>query len=188
MSRRGVSDLRTGGFGLSASDAKGGSSLSANVSRHQERQRHELEETRRSFAAAGAGIALFEPAQPNGNGEAHGSPQPEAPTLEPPPASRPHPSWTLAAVVALACLLAGGGLGILLRSPTPSPEPVPTVITQTVVRTQTKPVAPRACLETAQHGDQTMDLLVRHIRDRRLALALKAYTTASQACRREASP
>jgi hypothetical protein len=91
-------------------------------------------------------------------------------------------------VVALACLLAGGGLGILLRSPTPSPEPVPTVITQTVVRTQTKPVAPRACLETAQHGDQTMDLLVRHIRDRRLALALKAYTTASQACRREASP
>jgi hypothetical protein len=90
--------------------------------------------------------------------------------------------------IAVACLLAGGGLGYLLHSPAPSPEPVPAVITQTVVRTQTRAVVPRACLETARRGDQAMDLLLRNIRDRRLSSAVKAYTTASQACRREASP
>jgi hypothetical protein len=36
--------------------------------------------------------------------------------------------------------------------------------------------------------DETMDLLLRNIRDRRLSSTVKAYTTASQACRREASP
>jgi hypothetical protein len=89
---------------------------------------------------------------------------------------------------AIACLLAGGGLGYLLRSPAPSLEPVPAVITQTVVRTQIKVVVPRACLDTARRGDEAMDLLLRNIRDRRLSSAVRAYTTASQACRREASP
>jgi hypothetical protein len=94
----------------------------------------------------------------------------------------------VAAVIAIACLLAGGALGYLLRRPAPSPEPVPALLTQTVVKAQTKSVVPRACLETARRGDQTMDLLLRNIRDRRLSSAVKAYTTASQACRREASP
>jgi hypothetical protein len=36
--------------------------------------------------------------------------------------------------------------------------------------------------------DETVDLLLRNIRDRRLSSAVKAYAAASQACRREASP
>jgi hypothetical protein len=96
------------------------------------------------------------------------------------------PSWALTAVITFVCLLAGGGLGYLLRGPTPSPVPVPTVVTKTVVRTVTKPVAPPSCLETARRGDEAMDLLVRNVRDRRLAAALKAYTSASQACRKQA--
>jgi hypothetical protein len=142
---------------------------------------------RRSFAEIAASISPFEPAQPNGKGESSRSPQPKIPTLASPPASRPRPSWA-AAAIATACLLAGGGLGYLLRSPAPSPEPAPTAITQTVVRTKTKPVAPQACLEAARRGDETIDLLLRNIRDRRLSSAVKAYTTASQACRRQASP
>jgi hypothetical protein len=167
---------------------RGGSSLSANAGRHQERQRREVEETRRSFAEAGVGISAFEPAQLNGNGEGHGNPRPEAPTLAPSPAGRPRPTWASAAAIAIACLLGGGGLGSLLHRPAPSPEPVPAVITQTVVKTQTKPVVPGACLETARRGDEAIDLLLRNIRDRRLSSTVKAYTTASQACRREASP
>jgi hypothetical protein len=161
-----------------------------NAGSQQERQRRELEETRRSFAEVGAGIPAFEPAQPNGNGEGHGGPrpEPEAPARAPSPVSRPRPNWIVAAAIATACPLAGGGVGYLLHSPAPSPEPVPAVITQTVVRPQTKVVVPRACLDTARHGDETMDLLLRNIRDRRLSWAVKAYAAASQACRREASP
>lgn len=143
---------------------------------------------RRSFAAAGAGISPFEPAQPNGKREDGGSPKPKPPTPPSPLAGRPRLTWAAAAAIAIACLLGGGGLGSLLHRPAPSPEPVPAVITQTVVKTQTKPVVPGACLETARRGDEAIDLLLRNIRDRRLSSTVKAYTTASQACRREASP
>jgi hypothetical protein len=164
---------------------------------HEEQRRRELEEIRDSFRQIGIRMgSLFEPAQEQRNGAADAKvpakvPAPHTPELAPPPAPESHqriPSWAVTAVIAVACLLAGGGLGFLLRSPAPAPVPIPTVVTQTVVRTETKPVAPRACLETARRGDQAMDLLVRNVRDRRLAAALKAYTTASQACRREASP
>jgi hypothetical protein len=49
---------------------------------------------------------------------------------------------------------------------------------------------PRACLETAEQGDEVFALLSSNVRvnDRRLAEAMKAYTLASQACRKEASP
>src|SRR6266511_3125857 len=45
-----------------------------------------------------------------------------------------------------------------------------------------------ACLQTAQRGDELIALFTRNVRDRRLDSALKAYTLASQACRKEASP
>src|SRR6266511_4015687 len=49
-------------------------------------------------------------------------------------------------------------------------------------------VVPPACLQTAQRGDELIALFTRNVRDRRLDSALKAYTLASQACRKEASP
>ena len=45
-----------------------------------------------------------------------------------------------------------------------------------------------ACLQTAKRGDEMIALFTNNVRDRRLSLALKAYTLASQACRKEASP
>ena len=50
-------------------------------------------------------------------------------------------------------------------------------------------MAPPACLDTAKKGDVLFALLTSNVRDQRLvADALKAYTLASQACRKEASP
>jgi hypothetical protein len=160
---------------------------------HEEQRRRELEEIRDSFRQVGIRMgSLFEPAQEQPNGTAGAKELvPQTPEPAPPQAPEPNrriPSWAVPAVIAVVCLLVGGGLGFLLRGPAPAPVPIPTVVTRTVVRTETKPVAPPACLETAQRGDEAMDLLVRNVRDRRLAAALKAYTTASQACRREASP
>jgi len=56
-----------------------------------------------------------------------------------------------------------------------------------VVVPKVKVVAPPACLEASRRADELIDLYTRHIRDRRLSLALKAYSLASQACRRSAS-
>jgi hypothetical protein len=98
----------------------------------------------------------------------------------------------VALVALVACLLAGGGLGYLLHRPAAGPA-WPTV-TSVVTRTEPQPrpraraVAPPACLQTAQRGDQVIDLFTRNVRDQRLSLALKAYTDASQACRKEATP
>ncbi len=171
----------------------------------EEQQRRELEEIRNSFRQIGIRMgSLFEPAQERGNGTAEveadaeaskpskpSEPEPGEPEGQQPDAPAPTrrtPTWVVPAVIALVCLLAGGGLGYLLHRPAAaSLEPVaPAVITRTIVRD--KPVAPPACLEAARRADETMDMLVRNVRDRRLSLALKAYTVASQACRREASP
>ena len=53
---------------------------------------------------------------------------------------------------------------------------------------RTRTSVPEACLQTATKGDEVITRLVANIRDNRLNLALKDYTTASQACRKEASP
>lgn len=158
---------------------------------HEEQRRRELEEIRDSFRQIGIRMgSLFEPPQEQRNGAADAKelvPQtPELPAPQPAESPRRIPSWALPALIAVACLLLGGGLGYLLRSP--APVPIPTVVTQTVVRAVTKPVSPPACLEAARRGDEAIDLLVKNVRDRRLASALKAYARASQACRREASP
>jgi hypothetical protein len=95
------------------------------------------------------------------------------------------------AVVVVVCLLVGGGVGYLLHRPgagggVPSAT---SVVTRVVVSPpQTRVVVPRVCLETARRADELVDLFTRKVRDRRLSLALKAYTLASQACRKEASP
>jgi hypothetical protein len=95
--------------------------------------------------------------------------------------------WPLA-LVTVVCLLLGGGLGYLLHRPTAATEvPTTSIVTRVVPSPQTRVVVPPACLETARRADELMDLFTRKVRDRRLSLALKAYTLASQACRKEAS-
>jgi hypothetical protein len=156
----------------------------------EERQRRELEEARRSFAEIGTRVgSLFEPAQQREawEGEHQEPAGPVKPALEAAPAGRRVPSWAVPAVLVLVCLLVGGGLGYLLHHPAAATAQPPV---STVIRTapQIKEVAPSACLQTAQRADETIDLLVRNVRDRRLSSALKAYTEASQACRKQAPP
>jgi hypothetical protein len=55
-----------------------------------------------------------------------------------------------------------------------------------VIRTRTS--VPEACLEAAKLGDEVIARLTGNQRDNRLFAALRRYTIASQACRREASP
>jgi hypothetical protein len=43
-------------------------------------------------------------------------------------------------------------------------------------------------VESAELADEVISRLNRNVRDERLFLALRDYTIASQACRREASP
>jgi hypothetical protein len=164
---------------------------------HQDRQRRELEEIRRSFAEIGTRMgSLFEPAQERQAREVEHEESVE-PTVQATPAGRRMPRWAVPAVLGLAlvCLLVGGGLGYLLHRPTTAAEgpaagmPATSIVTRVVPSPpQTRVVAPPACLETARRADELMDLFTRNIRDRRLSLALKEYTLASQACRKKASP
>jgi hypothetical protein len=167
-------------------------------------QRRELEEIRRKFTEMGAGVgSLFEPApEEDPAADAH----PTTPALPPPPpAPAPVPvagpgaagglSRVVAAVAVAVALLVGVGLGYLLprssaqRAASAAPPPpgtqAPTASTQ-AARVVTR--VPPSCLETARKGDLTIHLYTINVRDRRLVEALKAYTLASQACRREASP
>lgn len=161
----------------------------------EERQRRELEEIRRKFQEVGARLgSAFEPASPDDDHRPRAVPPPA------PPADQPaRPRWQWVAAVALIFAL-GTGFGYLLTrsgagdppaSPpsasAPAPQPPATILARRTPP-QTRVVAPPACLETAQRGDEVFALLTSNVRDRRLANALKAYTIASQACRKEASP
>jgi hypothetical protein len=159
----------------------------------QQRQQQELEEIRRSFAEMGARMgSLFEPAET----DEHGGKAPP-PVLPPAPAvERRRPSWRLVAA-AVALLLVGTAFGWALApggSDSPPPavaSPTSTVVTTTTAKPpppQTEVSVPEQCVETAELADEVISRLNRNIRDERLFLALRDYTIASQACRREASP
>jgi hypothetical protein len=158
----------------------------------EERQRRELEEIRRKFHEMGARLgSAFEPVTPTGRD------QPLPPALPAPPLEQPARPRGRSLAAAALILVLGTGLGYLLPRPGAGAEPnppssQPPVTTLAAPRTTTPPgpsvVAPPACLETARRGDETIHLLTINVRDRRLAEALKAYTLASQACRKEASP
>jgi hypothetical protein len=161
----------------------------------RERQRRELEEIRRKFTETSARMgSLFEPAPPDDQGE---DVRVSGPALPPPdkPASRPRPrpGWPVVAAV-VAALLVGTSLGYVLpRSQADAPASPPPASTQAPASTlaprpRTVTSVPAACLETARKGDLTIHYLTINVRDQRLVQALKDYTLASQACRREASP
>ena len=158
----------------------------------QQRQQQELEEIRRSFAEMGARMgSLFEPAEADEPGRA-ASP----PVLPPaPPVERRRPNWRLVAA-AVVLLLAGTAFGWVLSpdgadSPAPAASPTTAVVPTTTAKPpppQTVVSVPEQCVETAELGDEVISRLNRNVRDERLFLALRDYTIASQACRREASP
>jgi hypothetical protein len=156
----------------------------------QEQQQRELEEIRRKFQQVSARLgSAFEPAPPDEQDKDVRSTRPALPAPEQAkPWTRP-PSWLVAASVGLVFLL-GTGFGYLLpranvedsaarSASTLAPNPPPA----------TRNVVPQACLDTAKKGDALFALLTSNVRDQRLlADALKAYSLASQACRKEASP
>jgi hypothetical protein len=162
----------------------------------REQQRRELEEIRRKFTETGARMgSMFEPATDDHKDKDQDVRVPR-PALPAPQQARPGPRPSRLAVAAVVlALLVGVGLGYLLphqpaRAPAAAPQPpvgtqAPTASTQ-AVRVVTR--VPPSCLEAARKGDLTIHLYTINVRDRRLVEALKAYTLASQACRKEASP
>ena len=129
--------------------------------------------------------------------EPAGHPAPSLLPPAPPPLRRPQ---RLALAVNLLLVMA---LGILLvvavqRGQVTGPSAtVPTaraatttVPPTTVVKAEARTVTsvPEQCVEMAELADDIISRLNRNIRDERLFLALRDYTIANQACRREASP
>jgi hypothetical protein len=162
----------------------------------REQQQQELEEIRRQFAEVGKRIgSAFEPAAPDKSRErplALAPPTAPPDTQPAPPDQQPAwPRWQWVAAVAL--LLVGTGLGYALpRAGSNEQQLAPSTARPPVSaqpqQPQPVPSVPEVCLETAQRGDEVIALLVINDRSRRLDLALKAYTLASQACRKAASP
>jgi hypothetical protein len=161
------------------------------------RQQQELEEIRRSFAEMGARMgSLFEPSEADEPEPVRQSAHPAAPAAPAAPlVFQGRPRWWWAGALALL-FVTGTAFGWVLPKggDDPAPPPVTSVTTPpTVVETQTSEAPPQVsvpeeCVETAQLADEVISRLNRNNRDNRLALALRDYTIASQACRREASP
>ena len=162
----------------------------------QQRQQRELEEIRRSFAEMGARMgSLFEPTEVDD--EHQPSPRPALPA---PPAAAPaapaRPRWIWAGALALL-FLAGTAFGWILPkdnggSDTPPATQAPPTTVQakpsrpsTVIKTVKS--VPEECVDTAELADEVIARLNRNQRDNALALDLRDYSVASQACRREAS-
>jgi hypothetical protein len=162
-----------------------------------------------SVAQVDAASRLREIARRTGQPVAHGrsavlldEPQEPPRLLAPslPPATQPRRApQRLALAVNLLLVL---GLGILLgiaatnvqdadsTAATPAASTAPSPTASTIVSTQTKVQiqVPDACLDAQELADEVIGRLNRNVRDNRLALALRDYTIASQACRRAASP
>jgi hypothetical protein len=163
----------------------------------EERQRRELEEIRRKFQEVGARLgSAFEPAAPDDDDRRPRALPSSAPTVDRPA----RPRWLWIAAAALIFVL-GTGFGYLLtRSdagdppasapPTSAPAvPPPTRGPAAGPTPQTKVVPPSACLEAVRRGNELFDLLTSKTNNQRLvADKLKAYSLASQACSKEASP
>jgi hypothetical protein len=157
----------------------------------QQRQQQELEEIRRSFAEMGARMgSLFEPTETEASDGAGPPALPPAPPVE-----RKRPRWQLVGVAVLLVLLGtvfGWALAPRDAPPRPSAATTPTTsaapTTTATTRVETVVSVPEQCVETAELADEVISRLNRNVRDERLFLALRDYTIASQACRREASP
>ncbi|HJW62704.1 MAG TPA: hypothetical protein VJ849_04335 [Actinomycetes bacterium] len=167
--------------------------------RQRDQQRQELEEIRRSFAEMGARMgSLFEPAEADEPEPARQAALPTPPATPAPGVFQARPGWWWAGLLALL-FVAGTAFGWLLPrggdGPEAAPPPqattattAPQASTTQATRTRTVVSVPEACVDAAELADEVISRLNRNDRDNRLALALRDYTIASQACRREASP
>jgi hypothetical protein len=163
----------------------------------QQRQQQELEEIRRSFAEMGARMgSLFEPAEADESERARQSTQPAAPASPLPPAFQARPRWWWVAALALL-FVAGTAFGWILPKGGDDPETPPQPSTATTVQPATTATTaqpptvvsvPESCLDAAQLANEIISKLNRNDRDNRLALALRDWSVANQACRKEASP
>ena len=170
--------------------------------REQQRQAQELEEIRRSFAEMGARMgSLFEPSE----AEAGEPERPQQAALPPPPSTQApgvfeaRPRWWWAGALVLL-FVAGTAFGWILPKGGDDPDPAPppqaatatteprATTTQTTAQGPPVVSVPESCVEAAELADEVISGLNRNNRNNRLALALRDYTIASQACRREASP
>jgi hypothetical protein len=127
------------------------------------------------------------------------------PPQEPAAASPPHGSTAarlfrspqrLALAVNLLLVLV---LGVLLvrvatyqrqpvgATPTTASSAAPTTVVASQPKVVTSVTVPEACVDAADLADQVISRLDRNVRDQRLFVALRDYTIASQACRREAA-
>jgi hypothetical protein len=162
----------------------------------QQRQQRELEEIRRSFAEMGARMgSLFEPVDPDEEVPQQ-SAQPAAPSGPLPLGLQGRPRWWWAAALALL-FIAGTAFGWILPKGDADPGPAvaptqtttaTTAVPETTVATQTVVSVPEQCLEAAELADEIISALTANERDNRLALNLRDYSVANQACREEASP
>jgi hypothetical protein len=166
----------------------------------EQQRQQELEEIRRSFAEMGTRMGtLFESAELGASrssspGSRYGRP----------PRSYRRP---LRGSSAFALVVGGdGGAGVPgrrqlgldpARGEDGSASPPPTQPTAvTPVRASSPPArviltrtsVPKACVDTAKLADEVISRLTRNQRAHRLTLALRDYTSASQACRCKASP
>jgi hypothetical protein len=132
----------------------------------------------------------------------HADPVTDEPAGPPGPSPAPRaarlsgrPQRRLALAVNLLLVLALGVIiGTVLqwdRDPRPAaPSPAAPQVSSagTMPSTVTRVVTPEACLAATDLADDVISKLNRNVRDERLFVALRDYTIASQACRREASP
>ena len=124
--------------------------------------------------------------------EPTGDPARSLPPPAPPPLRRPQ---RLALAVNLLLVMALGAVLVVAVQRDQDTGPLTTVPTARAAATTvpppstvTVPSVPEQCIETAELADEVIARLNRNIRDERLFLALRDYTIASQACRRQASP
>jgi len=134
----------------------------------------------------------------------HADPAPEEPEQQAAPSpSSPassllrRPQRRLALAVNLLLVLAIG-VGFLIGvqrgkdlghlTPVPPPSASTAVPSTRPIPARTVTSVPEQCVKAAELADQVISRLNRNVRDERLFLALRDYTIASQACRREASP
>jgi hypothetical protein len=163
----------------------------------QQRQQRELEEIRRSFAEMGARMgSLFDPVDPDEQEVPQQSAQPAAPAGPLPVGLQGRPRWWWAAALALL-FIAGTAFGWILPKGGADPGPAvappqtttaTTAVPRTTVATRTVVSVPAVCLEAAELADEIISALTANERDNRLALNLRDYSVANQACREEASP
>jgi hypothetical protein len=119
---------------------------------------------------------------------------PEPLALFLPPAAQPSRTpQRLSLAVNLLLVLALGFLLVRVASygqdaASTASIPAATTVVATPPKVQIKTQVPDACVDAAELADDVIARLNRNERDNRLAVALRDYTIASQACRRAASP